>query len=263
MIRYSGEAECKVLAKSPELRHRLESSLLPKKIESIVVEFTETTVASMMEEFAGQTLDQITPDNYKSTVAAIARVEEDESIVNIEADLRQEIREKHQLEFGSLIENLRESGPAYDPSFKDRIVHDLKAEHGFLRSKEKKIKDQITGLRGPSNEKAQDAWEALNKAKEELSQDGSKLQDFKNAEDAYKVINGARRSLFKELAAVHQRMSEIENTLATSAKIELAIWNLLRTTGEKSLRFYVELNNAVDRNNAVERFNAMRAIIGD
>lgn len=124
-----------------------------------------------------------------------------------------------------------------------QVIHDLKAKHGLLRAKEKRIKDQLRSVRGNCNEIAQAAWGALNKAKEELGQDPanvSKSQAFNAAEAAYRVIADASKILFKELATVQREMREIENILPT--KIELP-FKLLR---EKNISFYLELNNPVD-----------------
>jgi hypothetical protein len=134
-------------------------------------------------------------------------------------------------EFLPVINQLRNANPAYDIALKDQFKHDVKAEHGLLRDKEKKIKDQLRALRGHSDGKAQAAWEALINAKKALGQDPandvSKWQAFNAAEAAYKPIDEASRTLFKELATVQRRMREIENTLATPAKVELAFWRMM------------------------------------
>ncbi len=302
MIRNAGEVGRKALVAHNTTQTRSEAQVLPVKIETTVANFTQVAVTAMMDELAGkETLDKITPDGYKSTVSAIARVAPGQSLANIEADLRKKIKANHGAAMLPLITEFRNVDPASERNqairngIKGALEADKTAEEASLaaintelapltgdngwngsvdaayRAKETALAEynaaeaaymRLRFVGAPANVTRRALLDLPLNPSAELSAAHAdavaKLRTLEAAEAAFDALNQRCQTLLAQRGTVEGKLGQIGRDLS-DAQLDIAA----RNTREKSLRFYVELNESVSRRNIAERYNAMRVIIGN
>ena len=302
MIRNAGEVGRKALAESSKSLNKRQSFVVPMQVETTVAEFKKVAVLAMINEIAGKaTLEQITPDNFKSTVEAIAIVAPNQRPANVHAEIRRAIQEKHNVNFPALIQEFSDVNAdsrvnvAIRNGIKGALETDkrtqetslaainaelapLTGDNGFngsvdaaFRAKEVALGEYNVAeaayktLRfpgAPANVTRRDLIGLPLNPSAELSAAHAnavtKLQALEAAEAAYDALDERCQTLLTEKRTVEGKLGQIALDL-NDGQLAFAV----RTTREKSLHFYQELQVEATPINMVTRFNSMNAIIGN
>ncbi len=304
LIRKAGQEGSAVLAGilSNE-NEKLRAQLLPVKLETEVEGFKGVAVVAMMDELAGKAqLEQITPDNYKSTVKGIARIAKNLALEDIEAELRNKITEKQNSKLATVIADFSDvaADSKVNKALKDQIEQALKAKQASEKAKEARISAELKPIRGEGfgQGAVNDAWEASEKARLEkeasraayrevrkefgITDDSitdEKLEEVPVSDEKVskaKADFSAKLKAYKSAFAAYQALDKAcKDLLAEQAAVQVklgeiegklnpdAVARAVTSTREKSLAFYEELQNAVTDDNKVARYNAMQIIINN